>query len=134
MSEASRGGVPWRPLFWAAIAAQVCALYWPWTVPPPPGDIVAWDKIVHVGLFGAVAFTGVAAGIRPWILIILLMVHAPLSEWIQGTFLPRYADVGDVIADVSGTLLGVGLGIWWTRRRGCDGDVRVVPGPPSKAG
>jgi VanZ family protein len=73
------------------------------------------DKIVHASLFAAVVWTGRRAGLPPVWLILVCAVHGPVSEVIQGHFLPhRDGTVGDALADLTGTAIGALLPI---RRR-----------------
>ena len=98
----------WRLLFVAAVVIQLVALYWP--VHPDEASLIPGsDKLVHLGIFAAATFTAQVAGMpRRWVLA-LFLVHAPLSEVIQGTLINRDASVYDVMADVLGVLTGAWL-------------------------
>lgn len=97
---------------------------------PEPG-IRQWpyiDKVVHVVAFAVPAF--LVRRISPaWWPVVLLVLHAPVSELIQHHFIPyRSGDVGDAVAD----LIGVGLGVLaagWLGRRSRTGP--VSPPPPA---
>lgn len=94
----------WVP-FALAVAVQLAVLYWPRAVGTP--GALPLDKVVHALVFGAVAWTGVRAGLRPGPLVIVLLAHAVLSEAVQDTLLPgRSGDPRDAAADAVGTLLG----------------------------
>jgi hypothetical protein len=82
----------------------------------PPGV----DKLVHAGLFAALALSGRWAGIGRTGLAVLLVVYAAVSEVLQGlTPLNRSASPADWLADVAGLLLG--LLLWEFLARGRDG-------------
>jgi VanZ family protein len=94
--------------FVALVVLQLCAVYWPQVHVQGP---VTWtDKIVHVLLFLAPTVAGLLAGVRPAYVLVPLAVHAPVSELLQHFVLPhRSGDVWDVVADLSGVVLGVTL-------------------------
>ncbi|MFP5346446.1 MAG: VanZ family protein [Actinomycetes bacterium] len=101
-----RGRTLWRVLLVLAVVVQLVVLYWP--KDPGGGGVGNLDKVVHAAVFGAVALAGRGAGV-PWRpLALVLVVHAGLSEVIQGTLLPdRHGDPADAVADVTGTVLGL---------------------------
>lgn len=106
-ARASRGRGR-RAAFAVALGVQLVLLYWPRAV--STGSGLPWDKLVHALVFGLVLWTGVRAGIptRPWLVVSL--VHAVLSEVLQGTLLPdRAGDPWDAVADVVGVLLAAAL-------------------------
>ena len=80
-----------------------------------PGDDVpsaapGVDKLVHAGLFAALALSGRWAGIRGSVLAAILALYAAVSEVLQGlTPLDRSASAADWLADVAGLLLGLAL-------------------------
>lgn len=103
--------------FVVAMAVQVTLLYL--HVPTPSGvaTIPHGDKIVHAAIFAAPALLGVLAGLRPWLVGVVLAVHAPVSELVQHVFLPdRFGDPVDMLADWVGVGIGLGLGLWLGRR------------------
>jgi hypothetical protein len=76
------------------------------------------DKLVHAGLFAALALTGRWAGIGRPVLAALLVGYAAVSEVLQGmTPLNRTASVADWVADVAGLVLGLLLWEVVSRRR-----------------
>lgn len=106
------GSRTWRVLFGLALAAQLVALYAP--SGPSEGGIPHLDKLVHAGIFGAVALTAAAVGLPLRWVVPVLLVHAGVSEVVQGTLLPhRDGDWHDSLADVVGTLLGAALAVRW---------------------
>lgn len=82
------------------------------------------DKVAHVLLFGAPAF--LLRMLTPaWWPIILLVLHAPLSEAIQYAWIPfRSGDVLDLVADLTGIAMGVVAARWvgWPLLHGISGD------------
>jgi VanZ family protein len=106
------GARGWRLLFGLAIAAQLVALYAPRA--PGEGGIPHVDKLVHAAIFGAVALTAAAVGLPLRWVVPVLLVHAGLSEVVQGTLLPhRDGDWHDALADAVGTLLGAVAALHW---------------------
>jgi hypothetical protein len=72
-----------------------------------PEAITHLDKLVHALVFGAVALTGLRAGLPVRPLAVALIAHAGVSELIQGQLLDqRGGDPWDAAADVIGTVLG----------------------------
>ena len=99
-----------------ALVVHLAALYWPRVDIQGP---VTWtDKVVHVLLFGVPTLLVLRAWPRPWLVVGLLALHAPLSEVVQHDLLPhRSGDVWDAVADLGGVVLGVTLGVVGRRRR-----------------
>ncbi len=85
---------------------QLSVLYAP---TGPGGDPPAYaDKVVHLVVFAAVAWTGRRAGIRSRPLLVALVAHAVVSELLQLTLLPgRSGDLLDVVADIVGAVVGL---------------------------
>lgn len=108
-----------RVLRWALVAAligQLVVLYLPRTPDAVP-DVTGMDKIVHVGIFALPVVLAVLLRATRWV-IPLLVLHAPVSELVQGYFLPaRGMDVRDVVADLVGIALGWGIGALLLRWR-----------------
>ena len=105
-----------RGVFAVVVLASFVALFAPGSdVPPSPPGV---DKLVHGGLFLALAFSGCWSGIRREVLAVVLPVYAAASELIQANpALHRDASVGDWLADVVGVLLGLLLWTLVARRR-----------------
>ncbi|HRW17389.1 MAG TPA: VanZ family protein [Dermatophilaceae bacterium] len=105
-----------RLVVWTVVAVHLVALYWPRV--EVPLDVPALsDKVAHLLLFGVPVALAMAALRRPWPVVGLLAVHAPVSEWLQATLLPgRSGDWRDAVADLVGVAVGVLVG-WWVRRR-----------------
>ncbi len=74
------------------------------TAPDEPG----FDKVVHATIFAAVTATGLLAGWPKWFAIGFPLLHAPVSEVIQGAWISgRGAEWGDLFADWTGVLVAV---------------------------
>ena len=102
-----------RALLPFAILLQSLLLYLPAS---GEGSLpVGADKVVHAGMFGGVALLALAAGFA-WIPL-LLLAYAPLSELIQGLpVVERDPDWRDIVADITGIVVAVGLFAVWRRR------------------
>lgn len=98
--------------FVAALLLQVYLLYGFTPGPSSAVPIPHLDKVAHIGMFALPAFLGVLARVRPWVVGLLLVAHAPVSEVIQHRFLAaRAGDPWDLVADVVGIGLGLALGL-----------------------
>lgn len=104
-----------RAVFGISVAVQLGVLYWPRATQPAPA--LPLDKLVHVLIFAAVVWTGLRAGVPAVPLLALLVAHSVVSEVAQELLLPqRSGGAADVLADVSGVLLGAFAAA--ARRRG----------------
>jgi VanZ family protein len=92
--------------FVLVVLASVVVLFSPASAPSglPPGV----DKLTHLGLFVALAWTGRRAGLPVGRLAVGLVAYAVASEVLQAV-LPfgRSADPLDAVADVVGAALGL---------------------------
>ena len=96
-----------RLAFAGTVLIQLLVLYWPRSVGGAE-SVPYLDKVVHALVFGAVALTGMRAGVPVRPLAVVLAAHAGLSEVVQGSLLAqRGAYPWDAVADVTGTALGV---------------------------
>jgi VanZ family protein len=94
--------------FAAAVVVNLVVLYWPRAV--SEGGIPNIDKVVHILVFGAVAWTGARAGLPVRWLVPVLVLHAVSSELVQHYLLPaRSGDPVDAVADVLGVVAGVAV-------------------------
>ena len=97
-----------RGVFAVVVLVSLAVLFAPASdVPSAPAGV---DKLVHLGLFAALAFTGRWAGIGSRALAAMLVGYAAISEVIQGlSALDRSMSLGDWAADTVGVLLGLAL-------------------------
>jgi len=66
------------------------------------------DKLIHLGLFAALALTGRWAGLRPAALAVGLTAYAAASEVLQAVLpIERDAAWTDALADVVGVAVGL---------------------------
>ena len=90
------------------VAVQVVVLY----SPSSHGGLLfpQADKVVHVLVFLVPVAVALLAGLRPAAVVALFVAQAVVSEVVQGTLLPgRSGDAVDVVADLAGIALGVGV-------------------------
>ena len=104
-----------RGVFAVVVLVSLAVLFAPASdVPTAPAGV---DKLVHVGLFAALALSGRWAGIGFRALAPLLLVYAAVSEVLQGlAVLDRSVSTADWIADAVGVLLGLALWAGLARR------------------
>jgi hypothetical protein len=97
----------WRALLLGAVVVHLAVLYWP-RPPDTAGSVPGLDLVVHVAVFAAVALCAVRAGLRPAVVVGVLLAHAVVSELLQAYAVPeRTGDWRDALADAAGTLVGV---------------------------
>ncbi len=97
------------------MGVQLIVLYAPSAPAGPP--VNGFDKVVHLFIFAAPVFAALMVGIRARWALVILALHAPISELIQHFVLShRSGDVFDAIADLSGVLLGGLAYVVWNRR------------------
>jgi VanZ family protein len=101
-----RDGALSRGVFAVVVLISLAVLFTPGPdVPAGPHGV---DKLVHGGLFLALAVSGSWAGVRRGVLAGLLLLYAAASELIQAIpALQRDATLGDWLADAVGVLLGL---------------------------
>jgi hypothetical protein len=104
-----------RGTFAVVVLISLAVLFAPGpAVPSAPAGV---DKVVHLGLFLALAVSGRWAGIPRGVLGAALPLYAAVSELVQEIpALDRDATLGDWVADVVGVLLGLLLWGVATRR------------------
>ncbi len=96
----------WRWAFVVTVAVQLALLYAP-SAPSVPTGGVRIDWLVHLAVFAAVTWVGRRAGLPYVPLLVVVAVHAPVSELVQHWWLPhRTGDPTDVLADLAGVALG----------------------------
>ncbi|MCO5311228.1 MAG: VanZ family protein [Austwickia sp.] len=106
---------PWAALLAAALVAHLYVLYDP--SPGGPTLFAGADKIVHVTIFALPVWLA-SRVLRRWVVLaVVLAIHAPVSEVIQGLALPhRSGDGWDVVADLTGVAIGAALAATVPRR------------------
>lgn len=104
------------PLAWSVITQILLSL--PGSIFSGPGlfSIPHLDKIAHLVLFGGLSATWIlyyqykkypAHRSLPWIVLLFVSAYGVAVEFFQLYFIPnRSFDVGDIVADVCGALLG----------------------------
>ncbi len=96
-----------RALFAVAVLVHLAVVYAP-SANAPGAGIPHADKLVHMLIFAAVAWTGIRAGLPALPLGLALGAHAVASEVVQGALLPaRSGDPWDTAADLVGVALGL---------------------------
>ncbi len=106
----------WFLVFGVSLAVQLIVVYAP--DGPAGPQINGLDKVIHVFIFAVPALAALMVGIRARWALGILAVHAPVSELIQDLVLThRSGDVLDVMADLSGVVLGGWAYLVWTRRQ-----------------
>jgi len=106
--------------FWIVFLLSLILLFAPISVGGRDG--FGLDKVVHGLIFLLLAFLSLKSFPQKKILsIVLLLVYAFLTEYIQGEYLPlRHFDWYDIISDTTGLVLGTviyiyqfyGIGKW----------------------
>jgi VanZ family protein len=97
-----------RLSFGLAVLVSLLVLFLPASGVPsaPPGV----DKLVHLGVFALLGFTGRWAGVPPLPLVLALAGYAGVSEVLQGLLpIGRSPEVLDAVVDCVGVSLGVAL-------------------------
>jgi VanZ family protein len=109
-------GWGWAVLLVVAVAAHLVVLYLPGQDVPQTGfEVPGLDKAIHVVAFGVPTLAAVVLGRSAW-WALPFVVHAPVSEAVQATFVPhRSGDPWDVAADLVGVALAVVLAVWLRR-------------------
>jgi len=99
-----------RLVFGAVAAASVVVLFVPTAPGVPPFPYA--DKVIHLLLFTALAWTACRAGLGVRACVLGLVAYAALSELVQAILLPsRSGSWLDLAADVLGVGLGIALNI-----------------------
>jgi hypothetical protein len=100
--------IVWWATFVVACLVNLVGVYAPSQPPASDLSIPYADKVGHLVIFAAVAWTGRGAGLPVRPLVGALVLHAVSSEVIQATFLDdRSGDVYDTVADLVGVAVGV---------------------------
>ena len=92
--------------FGAVVLLSVVVLFMP--ASGTPAVYPELDKLIHLGLFAALALTGWWAGVRPAALAGGLVAYVGASEVLQAVLpIGRDATWGDALADVAGAAVGL---------------------------
>ena len=98
-------------LFGVLVAVSLVVLFTP--ASDTPQLMPGLDKVVHLGLFAALALSGRWAGFPSVPLAIGLVAYAGASEVLQGVLpVGRSGDPVDALVDVVGIVLGLVAGRW----------------------
>lgn len=90
--------------------------------PAVPEESWVSDKVVHLSLFAALAFTGRRARVPLPALAVGLVAYAGTSEVLQAVLpISRDGDVRDALADVAGVVVGVVVALLVGRLRHAQG-------------
>lgn len=105
-SSLNRPALVDRGLFGGVMVVSLAVLFAPTAGGPQPFPYA--DKVVHLLLFAALAWSGQRAGVPVATLGVALVVYAVISEVIQATLLrQRSGDWTDVAADLIGLAGGL---------------------------
>ncbi len=125
-STLTRSALVDRALFGGVVLVSLMVLFAPTAGGPQPFPYA--DKVVHLLLFAALAWSGRRAGVTVATLAAALVAYAVLGEVIQATVLPqRSGDWTDVAADLIGVAVGLVAG---SRREHLTGRPRGEPERP----
>lgn len=100
---------------------MVCGVAWlAFTPHPPPQADTGWDKANHALAFAAMALAARLGwpAARAATLAAALAGYGVLIELVQAVVPGRSAEAADVLADLAGVALVLGLAGWWRRRAG----------------
>ena len=115
-------GIHW-PLALTAIAfiGMSIGLYAP-HVPSGGGTDLPLDKLVHFGMFAVVAGLAYWASIPTAWIVGVLLAQAVISELVQDQLLTeRGGDVWDLVADMAGIAIGLGVARLLVTKSGLEG-------------
>jgi VanZ family protein len=92
---------------------------WPWVLDWSQSSEVQYsDKWVHGGLFTVLGVLGALAWRQAWVRVLLLLglvFLGALTEFLQAYVPGRSMSAADWLADVTGAVFGVGLGVFFVR-------------------
>ena len=111
-----------RTAAWVVVALALGFHLWGlYTTSPPEVEglsIPGIDKVAHVVIFALPTWALLRGVPSPWLALVPMLVHVPVSEWVPATLLPgRSGDAWDALADVVGIAIG-----WWTWRSASRGE------------
>ena len=117
----------WLAVTWSLITLVLLCL--PGSVLPSHGlfSLPFIDKIAHLGLFGGLVFfwslyyyfyrrPNIITVRLSWTIVFCCFLFGVIMEFVQKDFIPnRSFDVGDIIADLAGSLIGYLITQWYIR-------------------
>jgi VanZ family protein len=117
----------WLAIMWSLITLILLCL--PGSVLPSHGlfSLPFIDKIAHLGLFGGLVFfwslyyyfhrrPNIITVRLSWTIVFCSFLFGVIMEFVQENFIPnRSFDVGDIIADLAGSLIGYLITHWYIR-------------------
>lgn len=123
-----------RAAAWIVVALAVAFHLWGlYTTSPPDVGGLAFpgiDKVAHVVLFALPTWALLRVVPSPWLALVPMVMHVPVSEWIQQVALPgRGGEVWDAVAG----LMGIALG-WWTWRSASAAEGQLGETDPTRKG
>ncbi|MSR12194.1 MAG: VanZ family protein [Gammaproteobacteria bacterium] len=109
------------PGHWIEAIQSWLQLWWPWPSSSLASADIPFHKLVHASLFALCA----ALFVRGWTMFrerwlwvcVMLTLYGGVTELIQRYVPGRSATLGDWLADGVGVLAGVGLALWYLRKR-----------------
>lgn len=105
---------PWfvglvRGVFWSALAVLMYLAVARPMPGGPSGALSVHDKLVHGGVYGALAVCGLLGRLRASTVMLVLLAHGALVEVLQALVPDRSADVLDLLADALGIAVVLAL-------------------------
>jgi VanZ family protein len=119
----------WLALAWSLTTQVLLSL--PGSVLPSHGifSLPHIDKIAHLGLFGGLVFfwslyhyfhrkPHIISQRLMWTIVFLCFLYGVMMEFVQKYFIPnRSFDVGDIVADLVGSLIGYLATQWYLKHQ-----------------
>lgn len=106
-------------LLWAVVLFAQSSI--PQDSLPPMPPIIGWDKLVHMVLYGVLAYLAMRSRIEGhpmvWIIILFCLAYGASDELHQLAVPGRTASIYDWIADSLGAILVVSVVSWRQKRR-----------------
>lgn len=113
---ADRGHPVWWVLFGLATAAVIVVSLAPVETVEPAASVVP-DYVGHAAGYSVLGVLAMLAARWPVRWIIALTILGAMLEVLQPILANRFASISDVVANTVGVLIGVALGLFFTRYR-----------------